>query len=193
MKFFYVLLMGYIIGSISFAVLVGRIYGVNILKAGSGNPGATNIKRVLGKGPGNVVFALDFGKGIAATVLPSLWMPGVEMLPICGLLGCLLGHNYSLFLKFRGGKGVAVTVGGLLVLMPFVFGLGAAIWISSFYAFRYVSLASILLGLSLPISSYCFNESTLNRVVALLLCLSILIKHRSNIVRLFKGTEHRFK
>lgn len=195
-SFIIVALVGYILGSISFAVIISKFYGINILKAGSGSPGATNVKRVVGKTPGNVVFLLDFLKGTIATAWPLLFLDLGEnlsfYLSLTGLVAAVLGHNFSLFLKFRGGKGIATTMGGILILMPWALLIGVIIWLIIFYSTRYVSLASILFGLSLPISTLFFQASNPQIALSLLLAILILIRHQPNIKRLLKGTESRF-
>lgn len=189
------LLAGYLIGSISFAVLIARSKGVDIFSVGSGNPGATNVLRVLGKPYGYACFLLDAFKGIAAVLLGkgiSLQTGlDVEAMGILALLGAILGHSFSLFLNFRGGKGVATTVGGLLTLMPMVVLVGAALWIIVFFATRYVSLASLVLGASLPFSALLFRVGTLNTWFCVFLAVLIFIRHRKNIQRLLAGTENR--
>lgn len=197
-------LLGYLIGSVNFAVLVARRRGVDILRAGSGNPGATNVKRVLGKGPGNLVFALDALKGAAGAWLPALlvaWalggQPGFDT-RAAGFVGALLGHCFSCFLGFRGGKGVASTIGGLLVLLPVPVLIGAALWGAVFALTRYVSLASIVLGLSLPVSCWVLPRLTplspgpAEFWFAAALAAFNVWTHRSNIGRLLAGTESRF-
>jgi len=193
---------GYLVGSISFAVLVAKRKGVDIFKAGSGNPGATNVVRVLGKGPGYTVFFLDFLKGFAAAHWPTfalhcgwiavdadtlLWMG------IAGLGGAVAGHSFSIFLKFRGGKGVATTIGGLLALMPWVT-LGALlVWNLAFFASGYVSLASICFGLTLMPLAAGLHEPRALVGLGLVLAILILWRHRANLQRLMKGTEHKFE
>jgi glycerol-3-phosphate acyltransferase PlsY len=233
------LLLGYLIGSVNFAVLVAKKHGVDILKEGSGNPGATNVKRVLGKGPGNLVFALDALKGAVGTglgfvsawllyVLPrfekvvsempegvfarlQLSLDGVTRperyavnpdivfaIMAAGFIGTLLGHCFSCFLKFKGGKGVASTIGGLLVLLPVPILIGAAIWGLVFTLSRYVSLASIALGVSLPLSCWLLPLCTALKFgqsefwFAAAIAAFNLWTHRSNIGRLLAGTESRF-
>lgn len=203
-------LLGYLIGSVNFAVLVAKKHGVDILKEGSGNPGATNVKRVLGKGPGNLVFALDALKGFVGAGLPHLLLkfgaevPAPEALRIlflacvAGFVGTLLGHCFSCFLKFKGGKGVASTIGGLLVLLPVPILIGAAIWGLVFALSRYVSLASIALGVSLPLSCWLlplFTKLTFGQPefwFAAAIAAFNVWTHRSNIGRLLAGTENRF-
>jgi len=197
-------LVGYLLGSVNFAVLVAKRHGIDILKEGSGNPGATNVKRVLGKGPGNLVFALDALKGAAGTYLPffladavSPGAPRFEVL-VAGLAGTLLGHCFSCFLGFKGGKGVASTIGGLLVLLPFPIVIGAALWAIAFYATRYVSVASLALGLSLPLSCWLLPKFTslqfsdAELIFAFAIALFNVWTHRSNIGRLLRGEENKF-
>ncbi|MFM9167119.1 MAG: glycerol-3-phosphate 1-O-acyltransferase PlsY [Verrucomicrobiota bacterium] len=232
-------LLGYLIGSVNFAVLVAKKHGVDILKEGSGNPGATNVKRLLGKGPGNLVFALDTLKGAAGSaigltaaylfhVLPRFERVVAEMpqslterfllsldgfhrperyqvepdlvftICVAGFVGTLLGHCFSCFLKFKGGKGVASTIGGLLVLLPVPILIGAALWGLVFLLSRYVSLASIALGVSLPLSCWLLPLFTSLKFgpaefwFAAAIAAFNVWTHRSNIGRLLNGTENRF-
>lgn len=200
-------LVGYLIGSVNFAVLVAKKHGVDILKAGSGNPGATNVKRVLGKGPGNLVFALDALKGFVGAGLPYLLLRVEEnaaaadirfTVCVAGFVGTLLGHCFSCFLNFKGGKGVASTIGGLLVLLPVPILIGAAVWGLVFTLSRYVSLASIALGVSLPLSCWLlplFTKLTFGQPefwFAAAIAAFNVWTHRSNIGRLLAGTENRF-
>jgi glycerol-3-phosphate acyltransferase PlsY len=202
------LLLGYLIGSVNFAVLVAKKHGVDILKEGSGNPGATNVKRVLGKGPGNLVFALDALKGFVGAGLPYLLLrinPNdlfineiFFVVCVAGFIGTLLGHCFSCFLKFKGGKGVASTIGGLLVLLPVPILIGAAVWGLVFTLSRYVSLASIALGVSLPLSCWLLPLCTALKFgqsefwFAAAIAAFNVWTHRSNIGRLLAGTENRF-
>jgi len=200
-------LLGYLLGSVNFAVLVAKKHGVDILKEGSGNPGATNVKRVLGKGPGNLVFALDALKGFVGAGLPYLLLRTEETpaaaeihftICVAGFVGTLLGHCFSCFLKFKGGKGVASTIGGLIVLLPFPILIGATLWGLVFLLSRYVSLASIILGVSLPVSCWVLPRFTkLTFSPAEFWCAGAIAAfnvwtHRSNIGRLLTGTENRF-
>lgn len=212
--------LGYLIGSVNFAVIVSRRHGIDILSAGSGNPGATNVKRVIGKRAGNLVFAFDALKGAAgayfapilASVLLALASMPVEStsgprsdlgflsfaLGAAGFIGTLLGHCFSCFLRFRGGKGVASTIGGLLVLLPFPILIGAALWAAVFALTRYVSLASIVLGLSLPVSCWLLPQVSplafgpVEFWFASALAAFNVWTHRTNIHRLLAGTENRF-
>lgn len=186
-------LLGYLIGSVSFAVMVSKSKGVDIFKEGSGNPGATNVKRVLGPKLGNTVFALDALKGVLAAGWPY-WVYGDVRLGVLGLVAGILGHSFSLFLKFRGGKGVATTMGGLLALMSPVLLIGLLVWLAAFYSTKVVALASILFAVSLPVSSFLIMGAEDPRFyLALMLAVLIVVRHHSNIRRLLQGRENSFK
>lgn len=190
-----VLLAGYLVGAISFAVLLAKSKGVDIFTVGSGNPGATNVLRALGKPYGYACFLLDALKGVAVvligTGLAATFEADPQAMGVTALCGAILGHSFSLFLKFRGGKGVATTVGGLFTLMPIVMLIGAVLWILVFFISRYVSLASIVLGLSLPVSAWLLGLDSLSLGLCVLLAVLIVLRHRSNIQRLLAGTENR--
>ncbi len=193
------ILAGYLLGSIPFAVIIAKRHGVDILKAGSGNPGATNVKRVVGKGVGNLCFALDAIKGLVAALWPICLIGGewgVE-LGVAGLAGALLGHSFNVWIGFKGGKGVATSIGGLLALCPLVILIGVVLWLCVFYWKRYVSLASLVMAASLPVASWFvgpwpWTEASVIFWITLLLCILLFVRHRSNIVRLWNGTENRF-
>lgn len=186
---------GYLLGAISFAVLVARSQGVDIFQAGSGNPGATNVKRVLGARLGNIVFTLDALKGSIAALWPILVFGGETglRLGILGLIAAIIGHSFSIFLKFRGGKGVATTMGGLLAIMPLVLLIGLAAWGLCFYVTRVVAIASILFALSLPVCTYfLYPQGDPRLTLGFVLGIVIIARHRSNIARLLQGRENKF-
>lgn len=187
---------GYLLGALPFGYLVARAKGVNIFEVGSKNPGATNVRRVLGAGPGNLVFFLDAAKGALATAWPLLHFGATDAsrIPtaVAGLVGALLGHSFSCFTGFRGGKGVATATGGLLVLMPWAALIGGAVWAAVFYTSRYVSLASMLAALTMPFSSHLLGQPGLLTGLAAVIAFFVVIRHRSNITRLLNGTESRF-
>lgn len=194
---------GYLLGSCPNGLLISRARGVDIRKHGSGNIGATNILRVMGKKWGYTVFSLDALKGLLAVVVawalaarsPQILHP--EIVEICGGLACILGHTFPVWLRFRGGKGVATSAGVLLGLMPIAMLSVLAIWLLLFYATRYVSVASIFAAAFLPLFVALYLHLHALRGVALL-PFSILIaavviwRHRSNMHSLLHGTEHRF-
>jgi len=208
---------GYLLGSLPFGYLVARSRGVNIFEVGSRSPGATNVRRVLGKGPGNTVFVLDMLKGPGggpadiggALRHPHEWAAAGRRGPVrlcqpprgiqargvmayTGLAFALIGHSFSCFTRFRGGKGVATAAGGLLVLMPQVAVISGAIWVAVFYTTRYVSLASILAALSLPALALLFGRGRIALWVTVLIALFVVVRHRANVRRLLTGTEKRF-
>ena len=188
-----VILTGYLLGSVSFAVIVAKKQGVNIFEQGSGNPGATNVKRVLGSKWAKLVFALDALKGFVAAFWPIVFFENPNF-AILGLVAAIFGHSFSVFLGFRGGKGVATTMGGLLAVMPVVLLIGLLIWLACFYTTKVVALASILFAISLPIAgALVYGIGDPRFVLALLLCVLIVVRHRSNIARLMEGKENSFK
>lgn len=199
---------GYLLGALPFGYLVARSKGINIFEHGSKNPGATNVKRVCGKGPGNLVFALDALKGAVAAGWPLLllgltqWDLGTAdkneyidralWLMVAGLVFALIGHSFSCLTKFKGGKGVATATGGFLVLMPVPLLIGVGVWVATFYASRFVSLASIFGALSLPITALLFKQPWLLVGLAAAVAVFVALRHRGNIARLMKGTEPKF-
>lgn len=200
-----ILLVGsYLLGSIPFGYLAGRLGGIDVRQAGSGNIGATNVVRVLGKGYGYPVFALDVLKGFAAVTISMLMAPGrppewnsPEIFGILAAVSSVLGHSYPPWLKFKGGKGVATSAGALLALTPIATLIGVAIWIIVFWLTRYVSLASITAAVVLPIVILVVRSQDQNKGKPLAYssaCVAAVIiwRHRSNLCRLIRGTEPRF-
>ena len=188
--------LGYLIGSLAFGYWVAKAKGVDIFAVGSKSPGATNVKRSVGKGAGNAVFVLDFLKGLAATGWPLLVYSNSESTDAYGLIGlfaAVIGHSYSLFTGFRGGKGVASMLGGVVALMPLAALIGVAVWLVVFYTTRYVSVASILMATSLPVSNYFMRSTDALLWVSIALALVVIARHRSNIARLMRGEENRFE
>ena len=193
-----VALVGYVLGSVPFGVIVAKKYGVDIFAVGSGNPGATNVLRSIGKPAGYLVFFLDFLKGLIATtwfMFPGVSFSGDVTLGLWGLPGAVLGHTYPIFTGFRGGKGVATTMGGLLGVMPESLVLGLVTWAIIFFSTRYVALASIGFGVSLPVIAWSAENSGVGGkvVLAFVIMSWIVWRHRSNIIRLQAGTENRFQ
>jgi glycerol-3-phosphate acyltransferase PlsY len=198
-----VLIGSYLLGSIPFGYLAGRLIGIDIRQAGSGNVGATNVVRVLGKRFGYPVFALDFLKGFGAVKISMLMASGrpewdtPEIFGILAAISSVLGHLYPPWLKFKGGKGVATSAGALLALTPTATLIGVAIWIIVFWLTRYVSLASIIAAVLLPIVILVFSSQDQNKGKPLFYssaCVAAVIiwRHRSNLSRLIRGTEPRF-
>lgn len=197
---FLICLFAYIIGSLPFGYIIGKIIkGIDIRDFGSGNIGATNTARVLGKKWGILVFFLDFFKGFISPFLVSLVVK--EKLPVYYILvslSAIAGHNWSLFLKFRGGKGVATSVGviaGLSWIYPTLtisFSLAFALWLAMFFAFRYVSLASLIAGASFFGATLFLKVPYEIKFFSFLVFLFILIRHKKNIKNLISEKELRF-
>jgi glycerol-3-phosphate acyltransferase PlsY len=195
---------GYLLGSIPFGYLAGRIAGVDIQKGGSGNIGATNVLRVLGRRYGYAVFVLDFLKGLGAVKISVLiatltqqdWC-SPEIFGIVAAVSAVIGHCFPLWLKFRGGKGVATSAGALFGLMPFAMLIGVIIWILIFWLTRYVSLASVVAAVALPLVIAIMtplNQSYGEALFYSSLCIAAVViwRHRSNLSRLIRGSEPRF-
>jgi glycerol-3-phosphate acyltransferase PlsY len=194
---FVVVSVSYIIGSVSFGAIVARINGVDIFSSGSGSSGATNVKRTLGRSAACVVFFLDFLKGLIPCLILAKLEPGDSSLntklAMAGLCGILLGHSLSIFHKFRGGKGIASTMGGLLVIMPRTLIVGALVWAVVFYATRMSSMASLCFSGSLLLTSYLFEYPAECVLFSLLLNVIIFWRHKENIIRMANGTEYKFE
>ncbi len=192
---------GYLLGSIPTGYLVAKARGIDIRTVGSKNMGATNVFRTLGKVPGILVLFVDALKGYAA----SAWLadallkilnasnsdPQTNHL-IAGI-AAVLGHNYTCWLQFKGGKGIATTAGVFLALAPVAVGIAIALWIVAFVATRYVSIASILAAVALPTAVWFTQENLALRIIAIILGVLAIYKHRANIQRLRNGTEHRIQ
>ncbi len=197
----------YLIGAIPFGYLVGRWRGVDIFAHGSGNIGATNVGRVLGRPFGILVFLLDFAKGAVPTSvarfvsLPAVeetkaWL-GTDGLPVLAGLAAFLGHLYPIYLRFRGGKGVATGAGVVAVLLPLP-ALGALVtWVVLVAATRYVSLASIGAVLAICVLRLWMTPAPFspdNRILTWFCFVAaalVIFRHRANIGRLLDGTENR--
>jgi glycerol-3-phosphate acyltransferase PlsY len=195
------ILLGYLVGSTPFGYIAGRMKGIDIREHGSKNIGSTNVLRVLGKGIGYPVFALDVLKGVVPVLLARLYAQQAEpegLVPALTCVATILGHNYTFWLGFKGGKGIATSAGALLPIMPFTIVAAVTLWIVTFLTTRYVSLGSIVAALTLP-ASFLFQGLSTGEWNWPLLGLASLIgglavfKHRANIERLRKGTESKFE
>src|SRR6266511_2664668 len=158
LTFAVVVIGSYLLGSIPFGYLAGRIAGIDIRKCGSGNVGATNVIRTLGKSYGYPVFVADFLKGFGAVKMSLLIATRVqsewnspEMFGILAAISSVIGHSFPVWLRFKGGKGVATSAGALFALAPVPALVGAAIWILTFWLTRYVSVASVAAAAALPL------------------------------------------
>ena len=193
--------LAYLLGAIPFGFLVARAKGVDIRAVGSGNIGATNVFRSMGKGWGILVFICDAFKGfISASVLPllakTLWaFDGSVVLPLVCACLAVAGHNWPVYLRFKGGKGVATGVGAMIGLAPMAAGVGMLTWVLVFVATRFVSVASIASIIMVVGAVWFFYAKTgiLLPVVLTALCGLVIGRHKSNIQRLIHGSENRFE
>jgi acyl-phosphate glycerol 3-phosphate acyltransferase len=196
-------LASYLVGAVPFGVLVARWRGVDLLRHGSGNIGATNVGRLLGRRYGVLVFLLDFAKGALPVLAATRWLPAADVTPdVLGVtagVAAFLGHLFPVYLRFRGGKGVATGAGVVTVLMPGPSLAALAAWFVLVTATRYVSLASLAAGAllcALRLSLTPHPWAPEQRVVTGF-CLAavalVFARHRGNIRRLFQGTENRLQ
>jgi len=196
-----IIFLSYLIGSIPWGYLFARAKGVDIRQHGSGNIGAANVHRVMGKKWGYVVFLCDFLKGLLSVKLGALIAAHFQLSPVTGGviagIACVLGHDYSIWLRFKGGKGIATLAGAALAIFLPAFVSFAVVWIVVFFIGRYTSLASICAAatLTVPVILLVANtEPDFPWLVGFSISMAALAiwRHRGNIVRLANGTEHRF-
>ncbi|MBU1083926.1 MAG: glycerol-3-phosphate 1-O-acyltransferase PlsY [Candidatus Omnitrophota bacterium] len=195
------ILAAYILGSLPTAYLAGKAFkGIDIREFGSGNVGATNVFRSVGRAAGIFVFVLDVLKGAAAVILIPLAVKKID--PNADILlhdvfyialgaAVVAGHIWTCFLKFKGGKGVATTAGVMAGLSPAILGICLLIWVIIFSIWKFVSLASISSAVSMPVLSVVFGKSLEFTIFTAVICIVGVYAHRSNIRRLIQGTENR--
>ena len=188
----------YLLGSIPFGYLVAKAKGIDIRSVGSGNIGATNAMRVLGKPAGIFVLLLDAAKGFAAVCLAALLAKqfpaevNTETLRVIAGIGAVLGHNYTCWLKFKGGKGIATTAGVYLALAPWALLVALIVFILALVLTKYVSVGSIAAAIALPITVWLMTPNNLFLcLVTTALGFLAVWKHKGNIQRLQAGTENR--
>jgi len=179
-------LFSYLIGSVPTGFLWAKARGIDIRTIGSGNIGATNVMRALGKGPGITVLLIDAAKGFLPVFLAKGQGPALQI--VCCV--CVIaGHNWTCWLKFKGGKGVATTAGAMLAILPVPLLFGLVVWSVVFGISRYVSLASICGAVVLPVVTW-FRQPEFF-LLTVLLSVIMIYKHKPNIQRLLAGTENR--
>jgi glycerol-3-phosphate acyltransferase PlsY len=185
--------LAFIVGSIPFGYVIGKLKGVDVRQHGSGNIGATNVSRVLGKKYGALVLFLDALKGaLPVLILKILELP-LEYQVLSGFFA-ILGHCFSPFLKFKGGKGVATGLGVFLVVSPKITFIAFSIFLLVFFLTRYVSLSSITAALSYTVIFKLFEKpSDFTSLLIFMTAFVIVGKHYQNIIRLLKGEEKRFR
>ena len=184
----------YLLGSIPNGLLLARLKGVDLQKVGSGNIGATNVYRCVGKSWGIAAFILDAVKGfVPAFCFPLLVTAPPPWLGLACGIAAVAGHNWPVWLKFKGGKGVSTSAGMLLGIAPAAVGIGFAVFAATVALTRFVSLGSILAAIAVP-AAYVWLYGTGNRLLAgalVVMGLLVIFKHRANIARLLAGTEPR--
>ena len=185
-----VILAGYLIGSIPFALIVARRRGTDLRQVGSGNLGAANVMRASGVTAGVLVAVLDMAKGAASVWLAARVSDGAE-LPAAAGLAAILGHIYPIWLRFRGGKGVATACGVFSVLTPLAVPPALAIFAVTVWLTKYISLGSVLASIALPPIAYALGSPAPAVLAAAAAAVIIVFRHRSNVLRLRMGTERR--
>jgi glycerol-3-phosphate acyltransferase PlsY len=188
------LLAGYLLGSIPSGYLLAKYWkGIDIRQYGSGNIGATNVWRTLGVAPGVMVLVADMAKGIAAVLVARYTIAGdvQAFAELAAAVGALLGHSASVFLKFKGGKIVATGGGIIFVLSPLTGVIALTLLIVTVATTRYVSAGSIVAALSIPIAFYFLHLDLPYLIFGIAVAALVVFKHRSNIKRLWSGTEYK--
>lgn len=187
-----VILAGYLIGSIPFALIVARRRGTDLRQVGSGNLGAANVMRTSGVTAGVLVAALDMAKGAASVWLAARVSDGAG-LPAAAGLAAIIGHIYPIWLRFRGGKGVATACGVFSVLTPLAVPPALAIFAATVWLTKYISLGSVLASIALPPIAYALGSPAPAVLAAAAAAVIIVFRHRSNVLRLRMGTERRVR
>lgn len=196
----------YFAGSIPFGLIIGRLNKIDIRQHGSGNIGATNVLRTLGKKWGLLCFTLDFLKGLlpvifSARLTAQAGFGGDEFIPAIAVVTTVLGHIFSCFLKFKGGKGIATSAGAITAIAPYAFISGFILWFAVMKISGYVSLASIVAGIAIPFLALVSNALKLHSEpisvysigILFLIAVLVTVKHKTNIKRLREGNEPSFK
>ncbi len=181
-------LWSFLMGSIPVGLIVAKLKGVDLRKVGSGNIGATNVLRAMGKRPALITLAGDMLKGLIPVFISGYILDDPLYSGIVGL-AAILGHDFSIFLKFRGGKGVATSIGVILAYSPLVSVLTVLVWIIVVFMTRYSSMGAIVSFMLLPLNIYVFDYSNERFLISIFITLLILFKHRENIGRLLSGRE----
>jgi len=195
--------LAYLVGSIPTGYLVARARGVDIRSLGSGNIGATNALRVLGKRVGLMVLFFDFAKGLLTCLgLPLLmhvmfgpeeYRIGTISLAFASAVGVVIGHNFPIWLRFKGGKGIATTAGVLAALVPWALVVALSVWVLLLFATRYVSVGSVAAAVAMPVATWFTSHGDiLLTAMTSVLGIMAIWKHKGNLQRLVAGTESRF-
>lgn len=187
MKTLIIITLSYLLGSIPFGVLISRYKGINLKEKGSGNIGATNVLRTVGKGAAAFTLLGDLLKGSLSVFIANNFLHEPWITLTGGAV--ILGHLFSVFLRFRGGKGVATTFGVLLIYSPVVALSAILLWSVIVYIFRYSSLGAIITFLFLPAIVTVLEPDKMKIYFSIFISIIIILKHKDNLLRIFKGTE----
>ncbi len=190
MSLLLLLIVSFLIGSVPVGLLVAKEKGVDIRKMGSGNIGATNVMRTLGKREAFITLIGDILKGVIPVLLALKFFPDNIRVGMVGL-AAIAGHDFSIFLKFKGGKGVATSLGVLLAFSPVSALFTIAVWVSVFSITRISSLSALFAFILLPVNIYLIDNSEGKFLISLIITVLIVIKHKDNIIRLMHGDESR--
>ncbi|MFZ5906323.1 MAG: glycerol-3-phosphate 1-O-acyltransferase PlsY [Nitrospirota bacterium] len=189
--FIFLFLAAFLIGSVPFGIIVAKIRGVDLKKVGSGNIGATNVLRSIGRWPAVLTLCGDILKGTLAVALAQYCDTGSTIEGLTGI-AAILGHNFSVFLGFRGGKGVATSLGVLIIYAPPAALLTLVIWLAAVMLTKYSSLGALISFALLPLNMVLFESGGEGKLlISLLIAAIIFLRHRENIQRLLKGTERK--
>jgi len=188
-KLAFLTLVAFLIGSLPIGQIIAGSRGIDLQKVGSGNIGATNVLRTTGKLPALFTLFGDFAKGMAVILLARFFDVGILYQGVIGIIA-VLGHNFSLFLKFKGGKGVATSLGVLSIYAPPAALVTVILWLVTVAITRYSSLGAVISFCSLPLSIFLLDSKE-KLPIAIIMSIILLVRHRDNIKRLITGTESR--
>lgn len=189
MKLALLSLAAFLIGSVPVGQIIAHTRGIDLQKVGSGNIGATNVLRTTGKLPALFTLLGDYAKGMAVILLARFFDSGIVHQGVIGIIA-VLGHNFSIFLKFRGGKGVATSLGVLSIYAPLAALTTAILWLMTVALTRYSSLGAVISFCSLPLSIFLLDAEE-KLPIAIIMSIILLVRHKDNIKRLIAGTESR--
>ena len=189
MKLAFLSLAAFLIGSIPIGQIIARTRGIDLQKVGSGNIGATNVLRTTGKLPALLTLIGDYAKGMAVILLVRFFDVGIVHQGVMGIIA-VLGHNFSIFLKFKGGKGVATSLGVLSIYAPLAALVTVILWLVTVALTRYSSLGAVISFCSLPFSIFLFDTKE-KLPIAIIMSIILLVRHRENMKRLIAGTEFK--
>ena len=189
MKLAFLSLAAFLIGSIPIGQIIARTRGIDLQKVGSGNIGATNVLRTTGKLPALLTLIGDYAKGMAVILLVRFFDVGIVHQGVMGIIA-VLGHNFSIFLKFKGGKGVATSLGVLSIYAPLAALVTVILWLVTVALTRYSSLGAVISFCSLPFTIFLFDTKE-KLPIAIIMSIILLVRHRENMKRLIAGTEFK--